>query len=70
MDGLAADARPAAPTPGHLVTRFEVIDHREHTVRGPDLSYQDGGRTLKVFVTDRAPLAAPAASSPPGGPPR
>jgi hypothetical protein len=43
------------------VTRFEVIDHRklgsgrsfvanEITV---DLSYQDNGRTLKVFVTDR-----------------
>jgi hypothetical protein len=52
------------------VTRFEVIDHRSGDVhpveRGRiyaahecsvELSYQDGGRTLKVFVTDRAALS-------------
>ena len=45
------------------VTRFELIDHR-HDVPyfgrafvayncSVELSYQDGGRTLKVFVTDK-----------------
>ncbi len=42
------------------VTRFEVIDHREKGegrifVAWPckiELSYQDDGRTLKVFVTE------------------
>jgi hypothetical protein len=55
------------------VTRFEVIDHRNpHGVPGKtcgrvysahgckiELSYQDGGRTLKVFV-DAASASAPA----------
>ena len=45
------------------VTHFEVIDHRAQslqrgrrvTIHGCriELSYQDDGRTLKVFVTDR-----------------
>ena len=45
------------------VTRFEVIDHREGsetfgramTVYGArvSLSYQDDGRTLKVFLSDQ-----------------
>ena len=48
------------------VTRFEVIDHRRQQVPGGhpvgrvfvawpaeiELSYQDDGRTLKVFVMD------------------
>jgi len=47
------------------VTRFEVIDHRAAVVSfgrvfsawdvSIELSYQDGGRTLKVFVMDGAP---------------
>ena len=54
-----------AETREERVTRVEVIDHRAGT--GPhaarafvaydvavDLSYQDAGRTLKIFVTDRA----------------
>jgi hypothetical protein len=53
--------RPTATDP---LTRFEVIDHRKDAptvgrafVAWPatiELSYQDTGRTLKVFVTDRA----------------
>ena len=57
------------------VTRFEVIDHRENPgyyrrtfVARPcrvELSYQDDGRTLKVFVDDAAsahpPTEEPAA---------
>jgi hypothetical protein len=52
--------------PDSRVTRFEVIDHRaEDEFRGKrgrvftarpckiELSYQDGGKTLKVFITDR-----------------
>ena len=44
------------------VTRFEVIDHRKDapeqgrcfvaTGVAVELSYQDGGRTLKIFVDD------------------
>lgn len=50
-----------------VVTRFEVIDHRDKPPGDPkfgrvftawdckiELSYQDGGQTLKVFVNDRA----------------
>jgi hypothetical protein len=51
------------------VTRFEVIDYRasassnarstvEYAV-AVTLSYQDDGRTLKVFLNDRAPERAP-----------
>lgn len=51
------------------VTRFEVIDHREilgdlrgrTLVANPctvELSYQDDGRTLKVFVTDASQVGA------------
>lgn len=45
------------------VTRFEVIDHRHGAPSigrvfvawgcAIELSYQDAGRTLKVFVSDR-----------------
>ncbi len=48
---------------GASVTRFEVIDHTKNglgrlvVVTGDDvaveLSYQDDGRTLKVFLRDR-----------------
>ncbi len=51
------------------VTRFEVIDHRSTGTPvgrafvawncGIELSYQDGGRTLKAFVSDSAPTAFP-----------
>lgn len=47
------------------VTRFEVIDHRDGSPTfgrafvsqdiQVELSYQDDGRTLKVFVQDKAP---------------
>jgi hypothetical protein len=51
------------------VTRFEVIDYRasassnarstvEYAV-AVTLSYQDDGRTLKVFLNDRTPERAP-----------
>lgn len=56
----------------NAVTRFEVIDHRDvvfaNDLRGRVftvthvqvmLAYQDDGRTLKVFVSDRAPSASP-----------
>lgn len=52
-------------TTAPLITRFEVIDHRGpvfhdyqrgrvYSAHGctVELSYQDDGRTLKVFVTD------------------
>lgn len=52
-----------------LVTRFEVIDETGRAyVRGPrdpvqvELSYQDDGRTLKVFVRpreDKCPATSP-----------
>ena len=62
---LLAPVSPGAPPePGHdAVTRIEVIDHRSGA--GPrgrvlsawdatvELSYQDEGRTLKIFVADR-----------------
>jgi len=51
------------------VTRFEVIDHSGHNTRvgraftayGVQIvrSYQDGGRTLKVFVDDAPPAQEP-----------
>lgn len=47
----------------HTITRFEVIDHREGSMTPGrcysaldcrvEVSRQDGGRTLKVFVFDR-----------------
>ena len=49
------------------VTRVELIDHRASTSHGRvfvaygcrvELSYQDNGRTLKVFVDDAARAAA------------
>jgi hypothetical protein len=52
------------------VNRFEVIDHRDNGGGGRTsfgwnvsvrLSYQDGGRTLKVFVTDRRETDEPVA---------
>lgn len=57
--------------PGENVTRFEVIDHRTPLVGEPgtgygrvfsargckiELSYQDDGKTLKVFVDGKRPL--------------
>ncbi len=59
LSATSKDSRPA-PAPS-AVTRFEVIDH---TTGGEgraymkydisaELSYQDDGRTLKVFVGDR-----------------
>jgi|SRR6267142_5117478 len=58
----AGPSQEAEDNPG-LVTRFEVIDHRSDapnvgrafSVWGAqvELSYQDAGRTLKIFVTDR-----------------
>lgn len=62
----------ASPTEGvpTRVTRFELIDHRERVgfhrrsfvanTCAIELSYQDGGRTLKVFVNDPAPASADA----------
>jgi hypothetical protein len=58
---LIAEARAALAEPEKVeVTRFEVIDHRldmkgRVLVAWPcsvELSYQDGGRTLKVFVNE------------------
>lgn len=58
------------------VTRVELIDHRNDRHSGPlgrafvawdctaELSYQDGGRTLKVFVSNPVPVR----TDPPGLP--
>jgi DNA-binding helix-hairpin-helix protein with protein kinase domain len=70
--GIGASAACTPPEP-QTVTRFEVIDHREPIgetgvdtgrvyVARPaivELSYQDGGRTLKVFVTGKRELRTP-----------
>ena len=60
-----ADDHPT-DNPLDNVTRFELIDHRPPFLAAPrgrvfsthnvkvELSYQDDGRTLKVFVTSRA----------------
>ena len=61
--GGTAPANTQGSAPIAAVTRFEVIDHRVvksapgrvFTARPcrVELSYQDGGTTLNVFVTDR-----------------
>jgi hypothetical protein len=55
LDAALAGAGPT-PTPTQIVTRFEVIDDNGRVlVRNPcsvRLSFQDDGRTLKVFVSD------------------
>lgn len=69
----AAGEVPGVPEGVQPVTRFEVIDHREPFgaigvktgrvyVANPcavELSYQDGGRTLKVFVNGQRQSASP-----------
>lgn len=55
------------PSPLSRVTRIEVIDqngraYSQWGVQTVELSYQDDGRTLKVFVTPALPDAPP----PPG----
>jgi hypothetical protein len=67
----AAPTRPSLPPELRDVTRFEVINHRAPGTPGPrgrvyveydcsvELSLQDAGRTLKVFITDAARATTP-----------